>query len=51
MTAEHRAYTFDRWLRGYVDRLCGGEMRHEKLSKITFNLGDVLIESADVFVV
>ena len=43
--------TFDRWIRGYVIDYAAVKCRHEKLSKITFNLGDVLIGIGSVFVV
>ena len=50
MTAGAWSNTFDRWIRGYVIDYAAVKCRHQKLSKITFNLGDVLI-GIDVFVV
>ena len=51
MTAGAWSNTFDRWIRGYVIDYAAVKCRHEKLSKITFNLGDVLIGIGSVFVV
>lgn len=51
MTAGAWSNTFDRWVRGYVIDYAAVKCRHEKLSKITFNLGDVLIGIGGIFVV
>ena len=40
MTAGAWSNTFDRWIRGYVIDYVGFKTRWEKITRITYNLGD-----------
>lgn len=50
MTAGAWSNTFDRWLRGYVIDYVGFQTRWEKLTKMTFNLGDFFIGAGSILV-
>lgn len=43
MTAGAWSNTFDRWLRGYVIDYIGFQTKKEKLTKLTWNLGDFFL--------
>lgn len=40
MTAGAWSNTFDRWIRGYVIDYVGFKTKWEKITRITYNLGD-----------
>lgn len=50
MTAGAWSNTFDRWLRGYVIDYIGFENKNEKISKITWNLGDFFLIAGGILV-
>lgn len=50
MTAGAWSNTFDRWLRGYVIDYVGFQTRWEKLTRLTFNLGDFFLGAGNILV-
>lgn len=50
MTAGAWSNTFDRWIRGYVIDYVGFQTRWEKLTRLTFNLGDFLLGAGSILV-
>lgn len=51
LTAGAWSNTFDRWIRGYVIDYLGIQTKWEKITKITFNLGDLLIGAGSILMV
>lgn len=51
MTAGAWSNTFDRWVRGYVIDYIGFQTKSEKITKITYNLGDILIGIGSILVI
>lgn len=51
MTAGAWSNTFDRWLRGYVIDYIGFQTKKEKLTQLTWNLGDFFLIAGGVLVV
>ena len=50
LTAGAWSNTLDRWLRGYVIDYIGIQTKHEKVTRITYNLGDFCIAAGGVLV-
>lgn len=48
MTAGAWSNTFDRWIRGYVIDYVGFKIRWEKITRITYNLGDFFLAAGAV---
>lgn len=50
MTAGAWSNTFDRWVRGYVIDYIGFQTKWEKVTKLTWNLGDLFIGAGGILV-
>lgn len=51
MTAGAWSNTFDRWIRGYVIDYIGFQTKWEKITRITYNLGDFFIAAGGALMV
>lgn len=51
MTAGAWSNTFDRWIRGYVIDYVGFKTKWEKITEITYNLGDFFLVAGSLFMV
>lgn len=51
MAAGAWSNTFDRWIRGYVIDYIGFKTKWEKITKITYNLGDFFIAAGAILMV
>lgn len=51
MAAGAWSNTFDRWIRGYVIDYIGFKTKWEKITRITYNLGDFFIAAGAVFMI
>ena len=51
MTAGAWSNTFDRWVRGYVIDYLGFQTKWEKITRITYNLGDFFIAAGGLLLV